>query len=64
MLKGFHEPSLYCKNTINIHRLQPLPAGPEEDWKTYQTRYLDRQDKKMQISLRPTGLGLTLQFRW
>ncbi len=40
------------------------PAGPEQDWREYQTRFLDRSNKKLSFSIEPHEMGLLMSVRW
>ncbi|EFK06060.1 conserved hypothetical protein [delta proteobacterium NaphS2] len=40
------------------------PAGPEKDWQEYQTRFLDRSDKKLSFSIQPNEMGFLMTLRW
>ena len=40
------------------------PAGPEKDWREYQTRFLDRSDKKLSFSIQPKEMGFLMSLRW
>ncbi|MBW1783897.1 MAG: hypothetical protein JRL30_24550 [Deltaproteobacteria bacterium] len=40
------------------------PAGPEKDWRQYETMVSDRSHEKMRLSLRPCDMGLRMTLRW
>ena len=40
------------------------PAGPEKDWQEYQTRFLDRSDKRLSFSIQPNEIGFLMSLRW